>query len=133
MITFAYTILYVRDVERSLRFYEAAFGFRWKFLAPDNSYGEADTGATTLSFSTAALAKTNIRGGFAESSAGKPPFGFEVAFMTEDVESALQKARDAGATLLEPVAAKLWGQDVAFILDPDGFIVEICTPVREGQ
>ena len=39
MIKFAYTILYVQDVEKSIDFYERAFGFKRKFIAPGNSYG----------------------------------------------------------------------------------------------
>jgi lactoylglutathione lyase len=39
MIKFAYTILYVQDVEKTIAFYEKAFGFTKKFITPDNSYG----------------------------------------------------------------------------------------------
>lgn len=39
MIKFAYTILYVKDAEKTITFYEKAFGFARKFVTPDNSYG----------------------------------------------------------------------------------------------
>ena len=61
MINFAYTILYVEDVTKSIAFYEKAFGFTRKFVTPDNSYGELLTGNTTLSFASIDLAKTNLK------------------------------------------------------------------------
>ena len=48
MIKFAYAILYVKDVAKSISFYEKAFGFKRKFIAPGNEYGELSTGDTTL-------------------------------------------------------------------------------------
>ena len=50
MIKFAYTILYVSDVEKSVAFYEKAFQFSTKFISPDSTYAELITGETTLSF-----------------------------------------------------------------------------------
>lgn len=35
MIKFAYTILYVQDVTKSVEFYENAFGFTRKFVTPE--------------------------------------------------------------------------------------------------
>ena len=61
MIKFAYTILYVQDVGKTINFYEKAFGFERKFISPDNSYGELLVGETTLSFASVALANTNLK------------------------------------------------------------------------
>ena len=52
MIKFAYTILYVNDVTKTVVFYEKAFGFTRKFVAPGNDYGELLVGGTTLSFAS---------------------------------------------------------------------------------
>lgn len=52
MIKFAYTILYVQDVSRTIEFYEKAFGFSRKFITPENDYGELLVGETTLSFAS---------------------------------------------------------------------------------
>ena len=129
MIKFAYTILYVQDVERSIAFYEKAFGFTRKFISPDNSYGELSTGETTLSFATSSLANSNLKDGFIESSLTNKPFGIEIGFTTENVEETLQAALGAGAVLAEIAKTKPWGQVVAYVRDPDGFLVEICTPM----
>jgi catechol 2,3-dioxygenase-like lactoylglutathione lyase family enzyme len=129
MIKFAYTILYVQDVTKTIEFYEKSFGFTRKLVTPDNSYGELLTGGTTLSFATTTLAKTSLKDGFIESSLMQKPFGIEIGFTTDNVEAALKSAVDAGAVLVAEPKTKPWGQVVAYVRDPDGFLVEICTPV----
>ncbi|HOZ87550.1 MAG TPA: VOC family protein [Bacteroidia bacterium] len=129
MIKFAYTILYVKDVEKSIDFYERAFGFKRKFIAPVNSYGELNTGDTTLSFASIELAKTNLKDGFIESGNTKKPFAIEIAFTTDDVEATYKKAIEEGAIAESPAKYKPQGQTVAYVRDPDGFLIEICTPM----
>ena len=129
MIKFAYTILYVRDVTKSVEFYEKAFGFTRKFVSPDNDYGELLVGETTLSFASTALAKTNLKEGFTESNLVDKPFGIEIGFTTENVEETLLAAVNAGATIVEQPKTKPWGQIVAYVRDIDGFLIEICTPM----
>ncbi|WP_254561033.1 VOC family protein [Dyadobacter diqingensis] len=129
MIKFAYTILYVQDVTKSITFYENAFGFERKFIAPGNDYGELITGDTTLSFASTELAKTNLSEGFVESSPGGKPFGIEIGFAAADVEKTYADAIKAGAVSVEKSKTKPWGQVVAYVKDPDGFLIEICTPM----
>ncbi len=106
MIKFAYTILYVKDVEKSISFYEKAFGFKRKFIAPGNEYGELLTGETTLSFAAVSLAKTNLSEGFIESSVSGKPFGIEIGFTTEKVEQVYNDAVKAGAAPVEKMKTK---------------------------
>lgn len=129
MINFAYTILYVKDVLKTIEFYEKAFGFTRKFIAPGNEYGELVTGNTTLSFAAIPLAKTNLTDGFIESSAKGKPFGIEIGFTTSEVEKVYNDAIKAGAISVEKSKTKPWGQVVAYVKDPDGFLIEICTPM----
>jgi lactoylglutathione lyase len=129
MIKFAYTILYVSDVIKAITFYENAFGFRRKFIAPGNEYGELTTGDTTLSFAATSLAKTNLPEGFIGSSIGNKPFGIEIAFATGNVKQVFAKAVKAGATPVQEAKTKPWGQTVAYIRDPEGFLIELCTPM----
>lgn len=129
MIQFAYTILYVPDVTRSITFYEQAFGFQRKFISPDHQYGELNTGATVLSFCALELAKSNIPKGFVESSSGNRPFAIEIGFTTDDVVATCDAAIRAGATEEAPATTKPWGQTVAYVRDPDGFLIEICSPM----
>jgi uncharacterized glyoxalase superfamily protein PhnB len=130
MVKFGYTILYVEDVNRSIKFYEKAFGLKRKLLTPDGAYGELDTGGTTLSFASIALAKSNLPDGFVESNPAGQPFGIEIGLTTPDVEKCWKKAVQSGATGVAPPKTKPWGQVVAYVRDPDGFLVEICTPME---
>ncbi len=129
MIKFAYTILYVQDVTKSIEFYENAFGFSRKFVTPENDYGELLVGETTLSFVSSTLAKSNLTNGFIESILTEKPFGIEICFSTENVEETISTAINAGATIVETPKTKPWGQIVAYVRDIDGFLIEICTPM----
>ncbi|MGZ3864992.1 MAG: VOC family protein [Bacteroidia bacterium] len=128
MIKFAYTILYVKDVKKTLAFYKKAFGFEKKFITPDNSYGELAVGETTLSFASIKLAQSNLKKGFTPSSVKGKPFGMEIGFTTTDVAGTVKTAVKAGAKLTEEPKTKPWGQTVAYVRDIDGFLIEICTP-----
>ena len=129
MIKFAYTILYVQDVTKSVEFFEKAFGFTRKFITPENDYAELLVGETTLSFVSITLAKSNLTDGFTESSLSDKPFGIEIGFTTDNVEQTVSTAINAGATIVENPKTKLWGQIVAYVRDIDGFLIEICTPM----
>ncbi len=122
----AYTILYVENVEKSLSFYEKAFGLTRKMLHESGDYGELDTGATTLSFSSRRLME-ELGKSPARPQKGRP--AFEVAFTTPDVETALKTALAAGAEPVQEAQDMPWGQTTAYVCDPDGFLVELCTPM----
>lgn len=123
---FKYTILYVENVPETLGFYEKAFGLTVGFLHESHDYGQLATGDTCLSFSSRSLMQ----------SLGKNPSQpqidspqFEIAFEVSDVSAALAQAIAAGAKLVQPVKEEAWGQETAYIADPNGFLVEICSPV----
>lgn len=124
-----YAILYVRDVLASIEFYERAFGLKRKFVSEGALYGEMDTGATTLSFASLDMARSNFAGGVQPSDAAKPPQAFEVAFVTPDVRAAYEDALAAGARGLAPPKEKPWGQTVAYVRDPEGILVELASPM----
>jgi uncharacterized glyoxalase superfamily protein PhnB len=130
MASFAYTILYVSDVTRTIEFYEEAFSLKRKFIAPGNSYGELNTGNTTLSFASLDLAKSNVKGGVVEGSLNGKPFPFELAFTTDDVEKLYKHSIKCGATAETPAENKPHGQIVAYVRDPNGFLIEICTQME---
>jgi len=126
---FAYTILYVPDVVRTIEFYERAFGFQRGFVHESGEYGELQTGQTTLSFASLALANSNFEGGVTLSDPQRPPAAFEVAFSTDDVAAAFRRATVAGAIPVSPPKQKPWGQTVAYVRDLNGNLVELCTPM----
>ena len=125
---FGYTILYVEDVGASLAFYERAFGLERRFHHDSGQYGELETGATALAFAAHELAAENLPGIYRAADPVMARPTFEVCFVTEDVEGGFEQAVREGA---EPVTApqtKPWGQDVAYVRDPDGYLVEIASP-----
>lgn len=129
MIAYAYTIQYVEDVPSTIDFYERAFGLSRKFLTPEGDYGELITGGTTLAFASVALSESNLPKGFVESKPGGKPFGIELGFTTEDVQSVMDAAVSAGATIYEAPKVKPWGQTVGYLTDINGFLIEVCTPM----
>ena len=130
MVKFGYTILYVEDVQKSIEFYENAFGFSRKFVTPENDYGELITGETTISFASKQLAAQNLKDGFIESNPEDKPFAIELGFITDNVGELVQKATSFGAILVKEPTQKPWGQIVAYVRDVDGFLIEICTEVQ---
>ncbi len=130
MVKFGYTILYVEDVQKSIEFYENAFGFSRKFVTPENDYGELITGETTISFASKKLAAQNLKDGFIESNPEDKPFAIELGFITDNVGELVQKVTSFGAILVKEPTQKPWGQIVAYVRDLDGFLIEICTEVQ---
>lgn len=125
---FGYTILYVKSVVESIKFYERAFGLQRKFIHESEQYAELDTGSTTLSFASLEMADFNHVPILSELPSNKSP-AMEVAFVTNDVAAAFQKAIQAGAESIAEPTQKPWGQTVCYVRDNNRFLVEICSPM----
>lgn len=128
---YAYTILYVDNVTTTIEFYEKAFGFKRKFITPENDYGELATGDTTISFASIELGNANFKKGFEKSTLEAKPTGVEMAFTTTNIDTDFETAINAGAVVYEPLTQKPWGQKVGYLRDINGFLIEICTPIPE--
>ena len=126
---FGYTILYVPDVSASLQFFERAFGLKRRFLHESGTYGELDTGETTLSFAAHELGDSNFPGGHVQAHSSAMPLGTEIALVTTNVAEAHSKAVACGARELVAPATKPWGQVVSYVRAPDGCLIELCTPI----
>lgn len=127
---FKYTILYVDDVAASIGFFERAFGLERGMIHESGDYGELRTGETTLSFSSRRL-MTELG-----KSPGRPDPGqpvFEIAFETDDVAAALERARAAGARVAQEPREEPWGQTTAYVVDANGYLIELCSPVAGGS
>jgi len=127
-VRFGYTILYVSDVAASLELYERAFGQRRRFLHESGEYGELETGVTTLAFASTELAASNVPGVMGPRAIGQASPSFEVCFVTDNVPAAFERAVSGGAEPVTEPQTKPWGQDVAYVRDPDGNLVEIASP-----
>jgi catechol 2,3-dioxygenase-like lactoylglutathione lyase family enzyme len=127
-LRFGFTILYVADVAASLDFYERALGQRRRFVHESGQYAELDTGSTALALAAHELAAANVPGLYRpERRSGAQPT-FEVCFVTDDVQGAFDRAVGEGAREVTAPQKKPWGQDVAYIRDLDGNLVELASP-----
>lgn len=132
-IKLGYMLFYVNDVEKTLKFFEAAFGLERKFLQVegDKGYGELNTGGTTLGFVSYAQARsTGIE--FLEPQSDGPAQAVEIGFVTDRVANAYEKAIYNRATPVAAPTEKPWGQTVSYVRDINGFLVEICSEVESG-
>jgi lactoylglutathione lyase len=127
---FGYTIIYVSNVQQAIDFYEKAFGFQTKFLHESSMYGEMKIGHTTLAFASNALSEQNGLN-IVHNQLQNPPAGIEIAFVTNNISAAYQKAVDAGAHPLKEPTQKPWGQIVAYVRDINGVLIELCTPIQQ--
>ena len=131
---FRYTLLYVEDVERTLAFYEAAFGLKRKFLNIEGelAYGELDTGATTLGFVSLPLVQSNrVEVNPSDPMGLAPPF--DIGFVTDDVDGAYTAAVAAGAAEVTAPEDKPWGERVAYLRDINGFLVALGSGVAPAE
>ncbi|MFE8702997.1 VOC family protein [Cytobacillus sp. FJAT-54145] len=120
-----YVILYVDDLVKTKHFYGDLLGLELR--GEYGSYIEYNTGSTILSM--------NTRAGGREVTNLPIPDGlrkeqtFELGFVTKDVPGVVEKLRVAGVSILMEPMEKPWGQTVAYVEDPDGHYIEICTPM----
>ncbi len=121
-----YVILFVEDVAVSRKFYAEAFDLCPGFIHESGDYGEMQTGETTLSFSSRKLMQ-QLGKKPAVASPAAP--SFEIAFEVSDVPSALARALHSGANIVQEPKEEAWGQTTSYVSDPDGYLVEICSPV----
>jgi lactoylglutathione lyase len=124
---FAYTIVYVKDVEATLNFYEKAFGCTIRFFHENKQYGELETESTTLGFASEESGRKYMGEFQPNDPQNSLPAGFEIAFSTDDVQKAYDHALSCGAYPVRTPERKPWGQIVAYVRDLNGVVVEICT------
>jgi lactoylglutathione lyase len=120
-----YVILWVEDLERALRFYTETLGFAQK--ARHGEYVELDTGGTVLGL----VARRFVRD---ELHLEVPPAGPEnseigVVVPRDEVAVLFDRALAAGGAAVQAPHEQPWGQIVGYVRDPDGHLVELCSPV----
>ena len=126
---YGYTIIYVSSVTETLTFYKEAFGFDIKFIHESKAYGELETGETILAFASHEMGDMNLEGNYSKVNINEKPFGIELAFVTDDVPIAFERAVSTGAIALKEPEEKPWGQIVGYVRAVDGSIIELCSPI----
>ncbi|MCA8355028.1 MULTISPECIES: VOC family protein [Burkholderia] len=125
-----YVIVYTNDVLQTVAFYEQAFGLTRRFVHDSNQYAEMETGDTTLAFVCDELAATSVPVQYRKNLAGEMPAGIEVVLVSREIEAAYAHAIANGATPVKTPIEKPWGQKVGYVLDNNGVLVELATPLR---
>ncbi|MGN7477314.1 VOC family protein [Solibacillus silvestris] len=124
-LSMKYIILYVNDFDKAMHFYKTILKLPIKMQ--QDTYVEFDTGATILAINT----RQSVREitGLEVTEAMSAAQTFEVGFVVENVEAAIDELRQRGATIIKEPVTKPWGQTVAYIADPDGHFIEICSAI----
>ena len=122
-----WTIVYVKNVEASVRFWRRAFGLELRFVTGQKDYAEMETGATALAFASNRFAAMHLPAPIRESDPDEAAPGFTVSFRSD-----WERAVGAGASALAAPEEQPWGQTVGYVRDPDGVLVEIASPLPGG-
>jgi lactoylglutathione lyase len=121
-----YVILYVREFDKTMNFYKDILGLPVKMQ--HDTYVEFDTGATTLSINTRESVREIIGLEMPTSSVASQTF--ELGFVVEDVEATIETLRGLNVPIYKEPVTKPWGQTVAYVTDPDGHYIEICSAME---
>lgn len=124
----AYAILFVPDLERSVRFYRDVVRLPFRFAT--ESYAEFATEGAKLSlFARSQLPELIGR----DAPPGELPWPQgEVAFFVEDVDAEYRRLLAASVTVLAPPTDRPFGERTLHIADPDGHVIELTRPKRAG-
>ncbi len=129
MVKFSYMIFYIKDLEKTLAFYKAAFDLETGFKAESNLYAELKTEGVKLAFVLEKFERKVIPE-FYSHDLNKPPAACEIVFTVADVSAALEKAKNAGATEIVAPKQMPWGQTICYVRDPEGITIEIASEME---
>ena len=118
-----YVILFVADLERSVRFYRDVVGLPFKLYG--DGYAEfATEGSRFGLYDRNRLGELTGQGG---EPPGRP--GGEVVFLVGDVDAEAERLRGTGARILTGPVDRVWGHRTLHVEDPDGFVVELAEEI----
>lgn len=123
---FGYTIIFVEDVERTVEFYERAFGLSRRNVTP--LFAQMETAGVTLAFGANRNERQELPIPFRENTLESDPAGFQISLVAEDVEAAYAKAVEAGAVAVVKPHVMPWGQTISRVRDLNGVLVSIVSP-----
>ncbi|MCA9242548.1 MAG: VOC family protein [Phycisphaerales bacterium] len=122
-------ILYVRDQERSMAFYAATLNAQPTLHVPGMSEFTLPGGAALGLMPEAGISR--LIPAIDPTAANGAPRA-ELYLRVDDPTSSLDRAIQAGATMLSPVTPRDWGEDVAYCLDPDGHVLAFARPTARA-
>ena len=118
MTKFAYSILFVRDMTKSIAFYRDLLGLPLRMESPD--WSEFGTEGCTLALHRAA------EGSLPPVEDGKIPAGHaHTGFVVGNIDEFAEKMKAAGVLAMRPVRTESFGGRMGVWLDPDGIPVSV--------
>lgn len=123
------TYLTIKGCNEAIEFYQKAFDAKvvGKLFMPDGSIAHAEL---EIEGSLLMVADENIEwGNKSPQTVGGNPV--TLSLYVKDVDSAFQKALDAGASLAMPVSDMFYGDRVGQLMDPFGYKWMIVTHVKD--
>jgi len=122
--TLALTILYVRDLARAARFYDAAFCWPKSVNVPVYVEYRVNDGARL-----GLMPQGHTRHFLGEELGTRRPTDdcprAEVYLRVKDLDGAIARLDALGAVCTSPRAAKSWGDEAAYYLDHDGYVLAV--------
>ena len=116
---FAYTILFVSDMQKSVRFYRDLIGLKIKMESPE--WTEFETTGCTLALHKAAAVEPLPAPLKELMPAGHAHTGFTVG----DIDTFADKMAEAGVELMRPIKQEDFGRRMGVWRDPDGIPVSV--------
>ena len=129
-LAFAYTVLFVPDVQDAVDFYGRAFGLKPRMVDP--RFAQMEIGAVALAFGLEASERHELPDDFAFNAnrADAAAAGFQISFTSTDVQVAFDHAVAAGCTPVIAPRIQPWGQTVSRVRDLNGVLVSLVSPFR---
>jgi lactoylglutathione lyase len=124
---FGGTVLYVDDVSAVVDFYRRAFGLGVHFWDQELGFAELETGGSLFAIAAHSLGEMLMGGDYSRPVDGQPA-GVEIAFLTDDVPSAFDKAVAQGASPITAPRRMPWGLEVAYVRAPEGTVIGFSEP-----
>ncbi|KMT05285.1 hypothetical protein BVRB_7g174230 [Beta vulgaris subsp. vulgaris] len=123
---YAYTVVYVKDVAKSVAFYAKAFGINVRRLDNSHRWGELESGQTTIAFTPIHQHETDgVTGQVRVPHSNNERGPIEVCFDFADVDAAFKMAVENGAEAVSEPEQKEWGQKVGYVRDIDGMVIRL--------
>jgi lactoylglutathione lyase len=119
-----YVILYVDNMDATLKYYSDVFGLKEKMR--QGPYAEVSTGATTLAFSEREFVTHHL--GLTPGPKGQGSSEIALVVSSDELTACYQRALSAGGTSVAEPKKQAWGQVISYVRDPNGHLIEICTP-----
>ena len=122
-----YVVRFVAALEPAVVFYRDLLGQR--LTKRTDHWAQFDCGSLRLGlYERGAMAAAL---GVSGAELGEPPGALELAFEVDDVDAWFAAATAAGARSFRDPQDRPWGERTAYVLDPDGGLVEIFAPARD--